>query len=323
MATFKHNNCELNNLLRIKLELKSIIIVSNNMRKLCIKISFLLAIFFTNGIAQNGPDVILPDTAKPMFKKVMIIPFEESMYLCGVQSFLAQESGKTHDEIVKYFRESVALELQNQFLFKYNTVSLLHYNDTARDLFKAYDAVKYKFEIAPVEPEEDEEAENKTLSRAKNLFKKREVDNGYNRGYTSDGQIRSTKNTAQKFANVVVTKPESLTYLSKKYNTDLFVYITEMDIENDISNQMSFINNEYKRILKIHFSMVKEGGKVIEKGLVTVTFPNSENNINNIRTLYLPIAAKKLCDKLPFTPTPMVDPNKKGKAVRATDKVKR
>ena len=115
----------------------------------------ILIIFFSKGFTQNEPDVIIPDTIKPLFKKVMIIPFEENMYLCGVQTSLAQESKKTHIEIVQFFRESTVLELQNQFLYKYNTVSLMHYNDTSRDLLKAYDAIAYKFEIAPIEVEEE------------------------------------------------------------------------------------------------------------------------------------------------------------------------
>ena len=68
--------------------------------------------------------------------------------------------------------------------------------------------------------------------------------------------------------------------------------------------------------------MVNIDGEVVEKGLITVPFPNTENDITIIRTLYLPLAAKKMMDKLPYTPTPMVT-DKKGKAVNASDKVRR
>ena len=100
------------------------------------------------------------------------------------------------------------------------------------------------------------------------------------------------------------------------------MYVTEFDIENDMSNPTSFVNGDYKRLLKLHFSMVNTDGKVIEKGLVSVSFPNNQNNIYKIRNLYLPIAAKRMMNKLPYTPKPMVD-QKKGKGVNAIDKVKR
>lgn len=295
------------------------------MRRILFQISLVLMVL-SKGFAQNGPDVVLPDTIKPMFKKVMIIPFEENMYLCGVQTYLAQKSRKTHNEIVQYFREETALELQNQFLYRYNTVSLLHFNDTAKDLFRAYDAINYNFEIAPVEEEEEEEPKN-TLDKAKNLsknlFKKKEPKpSPYKRGTTEDGQIVSRKSTAQKFANIKVSKPKTLKYLGEKYRADLFVYVTEFDIQNDMSNQIAFVDGTYKRLLKLHFSMVNIDGEVVEKGLITVPFPNTENDITIIRTLYLPLAAKKMMDKLPYTPTPMVT-DKKGKAVNASDKVRR
>lgn len=292
------------------------------MRSISLKISLLfLLVVGGKALAQNGPDVVLPDTTEPLYKKVMIIPFEKNMYLCQVQTHLAQKSRKTHTEIVDFFRESTALELQNQFLFRYNTISLLHYDDTAKDLFKAYDAVKYNFEVVPVEVEEEEP--KNALDKAKNLFKKKEPKpSKYERGTTNDGQIVSRKNTEQKFANVVVQKQETLNYLSEKYHADLFVYVTEFDIENDMADQTAFINGEYKRLIKLHFSMVNAKGKIVEKGLISVPFPNNENDINKIRTLYLPVAAKKMMEKLPYTPTPMVD-DKKGKAVNAAEKVRR
>jgi len=282
----------------------------------------LFILLFSKVFAQNGPDVILPDTTKPLYKKVMIIPFEENMYLCGVQTHLAQESKKTHNEIVSFFREATVLELQNQFLYRYNTVSLLHYNDTTMDIFKAYDAVSYKFEIF-TSVEKEEETSKNTIDKAKNLFKKKEDKSSkFQRGSTNDGQIISLKNSDQKFANVVVRKKENIAYLSQKYNADLFVYVTEFDIENDISNPSQFVNGDYKRLLKLHFSMVNKDGKVIEKGMVSIPFPNNQNSIYKIRTLYLPLAAKKMMDKLPYTPKPMVD-DKKGKGVNASDKVRR
>ena len=288
-----------------------------------IQFLFLFLFLLSKGFAQNSPDVVLPDTIKPLYKKVMIVPFEANMYLCGVQTHLAQESRKTHNEIVQFFRESTVLELQNQFLYRYNTVSLLHYNDTTNDLSKAYDAISYKFEIAPVEKEE--ETSKNAIDKAKNLFKKKEAKpSKFERGSTNNGQIVSLKNTDQKFASVVVRKKENITFLSKKYNADLFVYVTEFDIENDMSDPTAFVNGDYKRLLKLHFSMVNKDGKVVEKGLISIPFPNNQNNIYKIRTLYLPLAAKKMMDKLPYTPKPVVDPNtNKGKGVNALDKVRR
>ena len=286
--------------------------------------TFLLLVLINFGaLAQEMPDAIAhpDDSLIRKYQKVMIIPFENNMYVCGIQPYLAASSGRTHIEIVEYFRDAVAIELQNQFLYLYNTASLIHYSDTNRDIFKAYDAISYKFEIAPEEQEELTEKDNsldKAKNKAKNIFKKKKSSK-YQRGLVKDGNIISNKNTEQKFASVVVRKKENIAYLSRKYKADLFVYITEMDIENDISDQNAFINNEYERFLRLHYSMVNKKGEVIEKGLVYTKFPNSVNTIEEIKKTYLPLAAKKLRAKLPQPVKPKVDSTK---AVNVTEKIK-
>ncbi len=293
------------------------------MRNSILHIFLLLVLINVSANAQEMPDAIAHpnDSLIRKYKKVMIIPFESNMYVCGIQPYLAASSGKTHIEIVDFFRNAVAIELQNQFLYLYNTASLIHYSDTNKDIFKAYDAVSYKFEIAPEEQEEIDENDNsldKAKNKAKNLFKKKKSKK-YKRGLVKNGNIVSNKNTEQKFASVVVRKKSNIAYLSKKYKADLFVYITEMDMENDISDQNAFINNEYERFLRLHYSMVNRKGEVIEKGLVYTKFPSSVNKIEEIKKTYLPLVAKKLKAKLPQPVKPKVDPTK---AVNVTEKIR-
>jgi hypothetical protein len=293
------------------------------MRNSILHIFLLLVLINISAVAQEMPDAIAhpDDSLIRKYQKVMIIPFENNMYVCGIQPYLAASSGKTHIEIVEYFREAVAIELQNQFLYLYNTASLIHYSDTNKDIFKAYDAVSYKFEIAPEEDEEETDKDNsldKAKNKAKNLFKRKKATK-YQRGLVKDGNIVSNKNTEQKFASAVVRKKENIQYLSKKYRADLFVYITEMDVENDISDQNAFINNEYERFLRLHYTMINKKGEVIGKGVVYTKFPNSVNTIEEINKTYLPLVAKKLRAKLPQPVKPKVDPKK---AVNVTEKIR-
>jgi len=288
------------------------------MLKLFSHIFLILVLANTIAVGQEKPDAIAHpnDSLIRKYQKVMIIPFESNMYICGIQPYLAASSGKTHLEIVEFFRNAVALELQNQFLYLYSTASLIHYSDTNKDIFKAYDAIAYKFEIAPIEKEEIDQGN--PIDKARSLFK-RKNSKEYKRGLTKQGNIVSNKNTEQKFAAITVRKKENIAYLSKKYKADLFVYITEMDIENDISNQSAFINNEYERFLRLHYSMVNKTGEVISKGLVHIKFPNSVNTIQEIKKTYLPLIAKKLTTKLPQPVKPKVD---KTKAVNVTEKIR-
>lgn len=261
----------------------------------------LLLLISLKGIGQNVPTADIDTTKK--YSKIMIVPFEHQMYLCDVQSSLAAVSKKNHQQIVQFFRYGIASELQNKFLYLYNTSSLIHIQDTMHDLERTYAAVRYKFEVYEEEPVATEEP-----SKKKSLFpkKKKKTTSSSKKGKIKNGQLVSTKSLQTKYASLLIKKKEVLTYLEKKYATDLFVFVTELDIQNDISDQTALASNKYIRHLRLHYAIVDSKGNFISKGVVSTSFPNTVNDIQVIKDRYFPILAKKLAAKLP--PTPKADP---------------
>lgn len=254
-------------------------------------ILLLFLAFSSAAFCQNdGPD--LQDTTSKEYKKIMIIPFENEMYLCGIQSSIAAESNKTHQQIVKLFRYGLASQLQNKFLYMYSTTSLVHFNDTTKDLLKTYASVNYKFEPYQKElsPEELEAGKKK---EKKKFFKKKKQTK------ISKGQLVSRKTTQPKFASLQIKNKKILPYLSNKYQTDLYVFITELDIQNNITDQSALANNKYVRDLRAHYAIVDYEGKFISKGVVSTTFPNTVNTVQEISSIYFPKLADKLALKLP------------------------
>ncbi len=245
---------------------------------------------FCGGCFAQNKGVSPEDTVEYSFRKIMIIPFEEHMYLCGIQSKLAAESHKSHKEIVRFFRYGVAAELQNKFLYLFNTSSLIHMQDTTQDLQRTYASIGYKFEVA--EELEDESSGKK---------KKKKVSKRRSEKKIKNGQLVSRKSTEQKFAALHLRDQKILPYLSNKYQVDLFLFLTEMDIENDLSDQLALANNRYNRKLRIHYAVVNKEGKVISKGIVQTAFSNKENSIKLIKSKYFPVLAEKLIAKLPAT----------------------
>lgn len=253
----------------------------------------LITCFFLSLItmAQNQrPD--LPDTTHKVYKKIMIIPFESQMYLCGIQRNIAAESKKSHSQIVRFFRYGLSSQLQNKFLYSYSTASLIHFNDSTKDLLKTYASIGYKFE--PYQKElTTEEIEAKKKKKTKAIFKKKK------RSKISRGQLVSRKTTQPQFASLQIKNKAILAYLSNKYHTDLFVFITELDIQNNISDQTTLVNNKYTRDLRAHYAIIDYEGKYISKGVVSTTFPNTVNSVQEITSVYFPILADKLVLKLP------------------------
>lgn len=240
---------------------------------------------FSNSlIAQTTPQV--NDTVKA-YNKVVIIPFEETKYLCGIQKQFAENAQKTHQEIVQFFRYGLSSEIQNHFLKYHRTLSLIHYGDTLKDIQKIYNSIHYTY--VPV-PQETDSKDNKNKTILFSNGKTTEV---------KDGQIKSKRVIIPKFARVNILDNNLLPYLSKKYGSDLYLFVTELNIENDISDPIAFINNEYSRIIKVHYNIVDEDKKTIKEGFVSCTFPNTVNDIHLIKKEYFPIIAQKLQELMP------------------------
>lgn len=224
------------------------------------------------------------DTVKA-YNKVLIVPFEQNRYLCGIQKNFAETSNKSHTEIVNFFRYGLISEIQNEFLYHHRTLSLLHNADSLKDLYKTYASISYAFTPLP-EPEEDNKQKNKKPKTEKTTK-------------IEDGQVKSKRVIIPKYAKVVLVKPEILNYLNQKYGADVFLFVTELDIENDISDPIAFINNEYIRFIKVHYCLIDNKGTYLNEGVVQVNFPNTLNDMYILKKEYFPVVAKLLAKELP------------------------
>ena len=248
-----------------------------------ITLLFIFLLFHTFQV--KGQSVTPPRDTVKAYNKVLIIPFEQNRYLCGIQKNFAESSNKSHSEIVNYFRYGLISEIQNEFLYHHRTLSLLHNADSVKDLYKTYSSINYIFTALP-EPLEDIKPKNN-----KNKSKKSTI--------IDEGQIKSNRVIIPKYARVNLLKPEILGYLNQKYGSDLFLFITELDIENDISDPIAFINNDYQRFIKVHYCLLDNKGIYLSEGVVKVNFPNTLNDMYLLKKEYFPVLAKLLAKELP------------------------
>lgn len=246
----------------------------------------LLFLSFLFQFQQLKSQAVAPsrDTVRS-YNKVLIVPFEQNRYLCGIQKNFAETSNKSHTEIVNYFRYGLISEIQNEFLYHHRTLSLLHNADSVKDLYKTYSSISYGFTPLP-EPVEDPKQKGKKPKNEKTTK-------------IEDGQIKSKRVTIPKYARVMFLKPEILGYLNQKYGADVFLFVTELDIENDISDPIAFINNDYQRFIKVHYCLIDDKGTFLSEGIVQVSFPNTLNDIYILKKEYFPVLAKLLAKELP------------------------
>lgn len=244
----------------------------------------ILTLFFKS-ISSIGQTVVPSRDTIKAYNKILIVPFEQNRYLCGIQKNFAETSNKSHTEIVNYFRYGLISEIQNEFLYHHRTLSLLHNADSIKDLYKTYSSINYVFTPLP-EPAEDNKQKGKKSKNEKSTI-------------IDEGQIKSKRVNIPKYAKVSILKPEILSYLNQKYGSDLFLFITELDIENDISDPIAFINNDYQRFIKVHYCLIDNKGMYLSEGIVQANFPNTLNDMYILKKEYFPILAKLLAKELP------------------------
>ncbi|MFM7022951.1 MAG: hypothetical protein ACKOXB_08225 [Flavobacteriales bacterium] len=268
------------------------------------RIVILLSVLLCALQSLMGQDTLVKLDTSYRYKKVMIIPFEEQMYLCQIQNLLATESRMNTSQIIRTFRYSTASSLQTEFLNLYSTTSLIHLvEDSLRDLHRVYGSISRTYDAVPEEPKEENK---KGLPILKKLDLKEKKQSSEKTGIEK-GQIVSHYDNTPRFMNTVIKDKKLLPYLSKKYGTDLFVFINEMDIENDLSDPYKVAENNYMRILKFHYTIYNFKGQIISMGVVSTTFPSTENNVGNIVKNYFPVIAKQLAAKLPQPKVPKVN----------------
>jgi len=263
------------------------------------KFTLITLFFLALGSLSAQKDSSIIDTAY-QYKKVMIIPFEENMYVCNVQNQLATASNMNSSQIVKAFRYGIASSMQNQSLYLYSTTSLIHLvEDSLKDLRRVYGSISRSFEIVPEEPKQETKGGLVPALKKLETKPKKQTQGGEQVTRVENGQIVSHQNNTPRFMNTVIRDPKLLGYLHQKYGTDLFVFLNEMDIENDLSDLVKVSENNYNRILRFHYTVYNHLGQTVSKGVVTTTFPSTENNVSNIIKLYFPEIARKIAAKLP------------------------
>ncbi len=261
------------------------------------KFTFIPLFFLALGSLSAQKDTAVIDTSY-QYKKVMIIPFEENMYVCNIQNQLATTSHMNSAQIVRSFRYGAAAALQNKFLYLYSTTSLIHLvEDSLKDLRRVYGSISRSYEPIVEEPKEEAKGLAPVLKKFESKQQKKQ--GGEEGTRVQNGQIISHQNSTPRFMNTMIRDPKLLGYLSEKYGTDLFVFLNEMDIENDLSDLVKVSENNYNRILKFHYTVYNHSQQIISKGVVSTTFPCTENNVGTIVKIYFPQIALKLAAKLP------------------------
>ena len=278
-----------------------------------LKQTFLIALFILSNIILFAQDQTMGKKERITFeidkggskikKKVLIIPFDNKMYMSEVDREVSEENQLDFNQIRSKFRKSL-----NELLFialneNYKAFSMLNDDkDLQEDLLRIYYSLGFKYDVVEKTPEEKELEKKSSGSQKRVLVNKKKDDTKTTSGIQK-GEVISNPNNEIRFMNSVIASPTILEHLSRKYGAELLIFINQMDIKHSPeSTAYTLADNTSNREIKIHYTIMDIKGKQQSAGAAFSSFSGNDNNINNIINSSFPNLVKKILSSLPAIP---------------------
>jgi hypothetical protein len=234
-------------------------------------ILYLISYFFCLNL--KGQDKTISSGNKPAVNvntkhKIMLIPFENRMYLSEIDFLINKDSKLNAKQIKATMRDGLNEQFYRRLKSKMAVVDLLDDTvKTKKDLENVYQYLSYHYLKAPNQDNYKppvKEKEEKTIH---------------------NGQLTVESNSDVRFMNAWIKNASIVPYLSGKYKTDLFLFFNELDIKalNGIPGDLA--TNPARKII-LHYTVYTVDAKEINSGIAEVSLPANVNNPTKIINTY-------------------------------------
>jgi hypothetical protein len=239
----------------------------------------LLVFLFPAALSAQHSDSS-PDTL--LHSKIMVIPYNPYMHLSDADDDIAEYSEKNKAEIRAQFRQGLLQELNRQLLPTYQTFGSRNYvgTDEQQDLETIYSMIDYRMDTVYTD-----------LYPAKDTVKLKEKLFGTNK--------TKPNKEKRKYMNVRLSRPELLAQYSKKYGTDLYIFLNQFDIKTNYNNCYDLALKIYEREIKVHYSVFDATGKQVYGDAATVYFPSNANDVDVIIAKNFPALSEYIYKRIP------------------------
>jgi hypothetical protein len=200
--------------------------------------------------------------------KIMLIPFENRMYLSEIDFMINKESKLNAKQIKATMRDGLNEQLYKKIKPKMPVVDLLEDTvKTRKDLENIYQYLSYQYMKVPDQnnykpPVKDKE--EKTIA---------------------NGQLTVESNSDVRFMNAKLKNATLVPYLGGKYKTDLFLFINELDIKS-MNGIPGDLNSVSSRKIVLHYTIYTLDAREINSGIAEVNLPDNVNAPTKIINSY-------------------------------------
>ncbi len=260
-------------------------------------IILLVILFFS--IYSYGQKTIQTDTKEKttvekqkasdkVFKKILIIPFDEKLFLSDVNMMLAKESNKDGHAIMSFFRTNIVHYIYSGVSRDYIPKTMSNNETTDEyvdiDLQTVYSTLGYKYDV-PMNSKEDKD-DAKTVAQkaqAKDKTSKEAPKSGIVNG---EIVIPPQENLDNKYLNVILNDKSVVPYLANFKSVDYILFINQFEIRYDISDSKSLALGN--KILRVHYSLFDSNSKQLLGNSISYKIDGKMNNVTEIVKEYFP-----------------------------------
>lgn len=246
----------------------------------------LMAFMFSSKVNAQDKTISTGDkntsnSGLPLSKnKIMIIPFENRMYMSEIDMAINKETKLDAKQIKAAMRDGINEQLYKKLKAKMQVVDLLEdTSKTKKDLLGIYKHLSYDYQKVP----------NQEIYKAPTKEKDDKK--------IQKGQLAVETNSDARFMNAKVKDASLVPYLFGKYNTNLFLFINELDIKAVASIPGDY-NSVLNRKISIHYTIYTYDAKEINSGLAEVMMPTTVNNPSKISNTYFAQIADILVNRI-------------------------
>ncbi len=273
------------------------------------------------------------DGAETQSNKALVIPFESKMYMSSIDKDLAAKTGMSYQQIRQNMRFGLTNEMYMTLHGSMEAVSLMHLDtgDVEKELQYIYSSIGYHYsevpqeQLTPVEgqkPDGDASAKdkvkyslnkfvNKTKEKIQSIGDDEEEEPTQSSGI-QNGEVVTTYDNAERYMKTSIHNPNLLSQLNQKFGADLFIFINQLDIERAADpSKKGLGSNEYKRKIKVHYTVFNLKGKEVATGASISYFPNNTNDMNIIIKSHMGAIAQQIATEAKTQPLIAAEDKKK------------
>ncbi len=265
------------------------------MKKVIICLFAISSIITTFGQNTTSGDPEKPITSdKP---SVLIVPFESKMYLSDIDKDLALKNEMNFQDIKAKFR--AALD-QNIYIalkqyFKPLSFYSIEPQESRKELVYIYNSIGFKYEVVPEEVVVKKESVGTKLV---GKFKKKEKEEEPIKAGIQNGEVVSQVDNREKYMKTTLASETLLPNLNKKYQASYYIFVNQLDIKRAADMRYVASEEQYKRELKVHYTIFDNAGNEVSSGAIKSRFASGQNDIDKIIKEQFPLVAERIVNNL-------------------------